>query len=88
MIGLIVSLVLVSLCQSAVLDLPDMPAGPRVYYPGVCEVADCRYGNCEIYNSTFYRCHCFKVNIERAFDATEKLFAILTLIGCDRTEMR
>ena len=44
------------------LEITDIQqTGPKIYYAGVCEAAECRYGTCEIYNSTTYRCHCLKV---------------------------
>jgi len=33
---------------------------PRVYYPGLCDQTNCRYGDCEIINSTYIKCHCVK----------------------------
>ena len=55
--------VFVGLSSSATVDVIDMQSGPRIYYTGVCEISDCRYGSCEIFNSTTYKCHCLKVGL-------------------------
>ena len=57
----IILLTYVAACHSAIAEITDIPNGQKVYYSGVCEINDCRYGSCEIYNATAYKCHCLKV---------------------------
>jgi hypothetical protein len=35
-------------------------ATAQTYYPGLCDQTNCRYGTCEVINSTLIKCHCVK----------------------------
>ena len=48
--------------STAIVDIADLQTGNRIYYTGICEASDCRYGSCEIFNSTTFKCHCLKVD--------------------------